>query len=110
MDWFTFRTDIPIAEPELDDEGGYGGGQFAAEAPAQDTLRQLEKDGGQFVLRVTADPDDVWLRVRCSNLVTDEAEDDLVFISLGRRNAERLRDALDAALKLGAPGTPAPNE
>jgi hypothetical protein len=106
IDWFNFAVDIQIAEPEFDEETNrYSSGLLSTTELSQEQLKELFDDEGWFKLRVDACTDELCLRVLRSNVPGEESspEHDLVFINLGRRNAERLRDALDAALKLTEP-------
>jgi hypothetical protein len=104
-DWFTMKADIQIAEPVIDEETGeYRGGALATKALSQEMLKELFEGEGHFMVRVDAYRDELWLRVCRSDAKEPDAPDeDLVFINLGFRSAERLRDALDVALKMREP-------
>ena len=105
-DWFTFKADIQIAEPDFHEETGrYSAGLLSTKEMSQEQLKKLLGGEGWFKLRVDASTDELWLRVLRSDVEGDDdcPEHDIVFINLGRRRAERLRDALDAALKLRDP-------
>ena len=104
FDWFMFKADLCIAEPELDEKTGeFTPGLLQTKVLTQELLTALDTEGGYFALRVDATTEELWLRVSPTNAKDESPDEDVVFINLGRRNAERLRDALDAALKMRDP-------